>query len=81
MILREYKRIGKYKDYIDTKKRIVEILENDKWSPLAALILKEDNEFVTENAETENTRTALDMQFEELSTSHESPVAKTEKLK
>ena len=71
----------KQTEYIELKKRIVETLEKERWTHLVGLILKEDDEFVAEYVEADNTGSALETQLKELATSVESLPLKAEKLK
>ena len=81
LILREYKRLGKKAAYTALKKKIVDSLYKDKWDSLAAIVLKEDNDFVNEYVEADNTGVALEMELEELANSQEDTAARSDKFK
>lgn len=79
--MREYKRIGKQAEYMELKKKIVEELFDRGWEKLGALILKEDNEYVTEYLEADKTSTAFYLELNHLIYSIEDPRLKDRKLR
>jgi len=81
MLLREFKRINKQAEYIELKKRIVDELFDSKWEKLAGLVLKEDNEYITDALESDKTNTAFELELSHLIYSIEDPRLKDRKLK
>jgi hypothetical protein len=81
ILLREYKRTNKQAEYIELKKRLVDELFGNGWEKLGGLILKEDNEYITDAIEFDKTNTAFNLELSHLVYSIEDPRMKDRKLK
>jgi len=81
LILKEFKRQKKSSDYRFQKKKIIEILNSARWAILAGKILQEDSEFIVSMVQSEDSKSAIELQFAELSTSKENFLNRGEKFK
>ncbi len=82
-ILKEYRRQGKREEYRMLKKQLVSLLNEQGWATLAAKILTEDSDFLSEHAKDDSSGLSLDLQLEELAMSRgkEAVAAREAKLK
>jgi len=80
-ILKEYKRLGKLGEYRALKKKLVEILNQQKWTELSAKLLEEDWDFAADSMQEDSTGLAIQVQLDELTSSNETVLIHEEKFK
>ena len=80
-MLKEYKRQGKYGEYQVLKKRIVDTLNQEKWTTLAGKMLEEDEDFTTEAMTKDSTGVSIEVQLDELTSSTEPKDIRQDKFK
>lgn len=73
-LLKEYKRKGKYFEYITLKKELLETLNSQSWYCLSTKLLNEDKEFVIGSIKDSYVSLSIELKLSELAVNHDTSI-------